>query len=150
MDVAYLRAKMSIYLAWKAQIALLLAEKFTIPNDYLEFANVFSKKSAIELPKYFNINKHTIDLEPGKQPSYILIYSLGPVELKTLKKYIKTNLANSSIWPSKSPTGASISFVQKLDGSLCLCSDYCSLNNLTIKQLRTNIRYHWLVSHLIN
>ena len=39
-------SKMIIYLASKAQIALLLFEKITIPEKYLNFANVFLKKSA--------------------------------------------------------------------------------------------------------
>ena len=43
------------------------------------------------------INEYAIKLEEDKQPLFRLIYSLGPVELKTLKIYIKTNLANSFI-----------------------------------------------------
>ena len=85
------------------------------------------------LPNWSDINKHAIDLEPGKQPPYGPIYSLGPVELETLKIYIKTNLANGFIRPSKSPVGAPILLVRKLDGSLRLCVDYRGLNNLTIK-----------------
>ena len=49
------------------------------------------------LPEYTKINKHAIKLEDGKQPLYMPIYSLGPVELKTWKTYIKTNLANGFI-----------------------------------------------------
>ena len=79
------------------------------------------------------MNEHTIKLEEGKQPLFGSIYSLGPVELETLKTYIKTNLANGFIWPSKSPTGAPILFDSKPNGSLRLCVDYWGLNNLTIK-----------------
>ena len=38
-----LGSKMTIHPAWKAQIALLLAKKVTIPAKYLEFADAFSK-----------------------------------------------------------------------------------------------------------
>ena len=100
---------------------------------YLDFADVFSKESAEVLPKRIGINKHAIELEDGKQSPYKPIYSLGPVELETLKTYIKTNLANGFIWPLKSPAGAPILFVCKLDGSLWLCVDYQGLNNLIIK-----------------
>lgn len=47
--VAYQKAKTSIYLAQKAQIALLLAKKVIIPKEYINFSNVFSKESAVIL-----------------------------------------------------------------------------------------------------
>lgn len=49
--------------------------------------------------------------------------------------YIKNNLANSFIRPSKSLTRTPILFDEKPDGSLQLYVDYRSLNNLTIKNL---------------
>ena len=55
------------------------------------------------------------------------------MELETLKTYIKTNLANGFIKPSKSSAGAPIPFNQKSDGFFWLCVDYRGLNNLTIK-----------------
>ena len=112
---------------------MLLVEEVTVPVDYLDFADIFSEKSANVLPEQTGANEHAIELEEGKQPPYGPIYSLGPVELKTLKTYIETNLANSFIEASKSPLGAPILFVRKLDGSLCLYIKYQRLNNLTIK-----------------
>ena len=79
------------------------------------------------------MNENIIELEENKQPPFRLIYILGPIELKTLKTYIKTNLANGFICPSKSPARAPIFFNQKTDGSLHLCVNYWGLNNLTIK-----------------
>ena len=90
-------------------------------------------KNAVELPENTGINEHAIELEEGKQPPIGPIYSPGPIELETLKTYIKTNLANGFIRPSKSPAGALILFDKKPDGSLCLCVDYWGLNNITIK-----------------
>ena len=133
IHVASLTSKMSIHLAWEAQIALLIAEEVTVPAEYSDFADVFSKESVEILPEDTGINEHAIKLEDEKQPPYGPIYSLGPVELKTLKTYIKTNLANSFIWPSKSLAGTPILFVCKPDGSLRLCVNYRGLNNLTIK-----------------
>ena len=43
----------------------------------------------MQLPENTNINKHAIKLEKSKQSLYGPIYSLGPVELKTLKIYRK-------------------------------------------------------------
>ena len=92
------------------------------------------------------MNEHAIKLEEGKQSSFGHIYSLGPVELETLKTYIKTNLANGFIRPSKSPAGASILFDRKPDKNLRFCVDYQGLNNITIK--------NWyplpLISELLN
>ena len=50
-----------------------------------------------------------------------------------LKAYIKTNLANDFIRPSKSPACAPILFDQKSNDFLQLCINYRGLNNLTIK-----------------
>ena len=63
-----------------------------------------------EILEYTKINDHAIKLEEGKQPLFGLIYSLRLVELETLKTFIKTNLANSFIRPSKSFIGALIFF----------------------------------------
>ena len=87
----------------------------------------------MELPKNTRMNKHAIELEEDKQLPFGPIYSLGPVELETLKTYIETNLANGFIRPSKSPTGALIFFNRRLDENLCFCVDYWGFNNITIK-----------------
>ena len=109
--MAFLTLKMTIYLVQNAQIALLLIEKVTVSEKYLDFADVFSKKSAKVLPKRMGINKHVIKIEKEKQQSYGFIYCLGLVELEILKTYIETNLINGFIWPSKSSTKAPIIFV---------------------------------------
>ena len=112
---------------------MLLVEEVTVPVDYLDFADIFSEKSANVLPEQTGANEHAIELEEGKQLPYGPIYSLGPVELETFKTYIETNLANGFIRALNSPAGAPILFVHKPDDSLCLCVNYRGLNNLTIK-----------------
>ncbi len=69
----------------------------------------------------------------NRQPPYGPIYSLGLVELDTLKAYIENNLASGFIRTFKSLAGATILFDKKPDGSLRLCLDYRGLNNLIIK-----------------
>ncbi len=119
----------------RAQIAYLKADEAPtkVPSEYADFADVFPTKLATELPEYIGIKDHAIELVDDRQPPYGLIYSLGPVELETLKAYNKINLASGFIRPSKSPAGAPILFDKNLDGSLRLCVDYRGLNNLTIK-----------------
>ena len=105
----------------------------SIPTEYSDFTDVFFPELASELLEHTGINDHAIELVDDRQPPYGPIYSLGPVELETLKTYIETNLKNGFIRPSKSPAGAPIFFDKKLDGSLQLCVDYRGLNNLIIK-----------------
>lgn len=111
---------MKLHLDHKVQIAALIADKvlITVLAEYIDFKNVFSKKSATILPEYTKINTYAFNLKKSNQPPYRPIYSQGPVELKTLKTYIKTNLANSFICPSKSIANALILFDKKLNGSL--------------------------------
>ncbi len=119
----------------KVQIAYLKADEAPtkVPSKYADFSDVFLPKMAIELPKYTGINDHAIELVDNRQPPYSPIYSLRPVELETLKVYIKNNLVNGFIKPSKSPIRAPSLFDKKIDGSLRLCVDYQGLSNLTIK-----------------
>ncbi len=124
-----------MYPSRKAQIAHLKADEALseVFDEYANFADVFSPKLTIKLPKHTEINDYAIELVDDWQPSYGPIYSLKPVELETLKAYIKNNLASGFIRPSKSPIGALILFDKKPDSSLRLCVDYQGLNNLTIK-----------------
>ncbi len=104
-----------------------------ISNEYTDFAYIFSPKLVIELYEPMEINNYTIKLINNWLPPYSPIYSLGPLELETMKTYIKKNLVNGFIRPSKSPTEALIFFDKKANESLRLYVDYQGLNNLTIK-----------------
>ncbi len=119
----------------KAKMAYLKTDEASIkvPNKYSDFTDIFLLKLGIELSKHTGINNDVIQLIDDWQPPYSLIYSLGPVELETLKVYIKNNLANSFIRPSKFPIQTLIFFNKKSDKSLRLYVDYQGLNNLIIK-----------------
>ncbi len=119
----------------KAQIAHLKVDKVSIEisSGYTDFADVFSLKLTIKLSEHTDINNHVIKLVHDRQLSYDLIYNLGPIELKTLKAYIKNNLANSFIRLFKFLTRALILFDKKPDKSLRLYVKYQDLNNLIIK-----------------
>jgi hypothetical protein len=54
-------------------------------------------------------------------------------ELVELKKQIAELQAKGFIRPSSSPWGAHVLFVEKKDGTQWMCVDYCSLNEVTIK-----------------
>ncbi len=125
-----------IYFSWVAQTAVLQLDKaFTkILAEYSDYTDVFSIDLAMELPENTYINKYAIELIEEKQLPYGPIYTLNPVELETLKAYIKTHLKTGFIQQSKSPSDTSILFDNKpSNGSLHLYVNHQGLNNLTIK-----------------
>ena len=126
---------LDVHLSRRPQISGLIAkEAFTkVPAKYLDIADVFSLDLASERFEYIAINDHSIELVHSQQPPYGPIYSLGPVELETLKAYIETNLANGFIRSSKSLSSTPILFDRKSDSSFWLYVYYRGLNNLTIK-----------------
>ena len=119
----------------KAQVEALIFDKTSIVvlAKYSDYSNVFKTENVAELPEHTGINDHAIKLGEDQQPAFGPIYSLRPVELETLKTYIKTILANGFIQPFKSLTRAPILFDWKSDESLSLCVDYWGLNNITIQ-----------------
>ena len=127
--------ELNIYPSRRPQVSGLIAKEAStkVPAEYLDFADVFSSNLASELPEYTGINDHAIKLVDSQQPPYRSIYSLGPMELETLKAYLETNLANGFIRPSKASAGSLILFDRKSDSSFRLYLDSNGLNNLTIK-----------------
>ena len=108
------REKMPVHSKRQAQVgALLFNEALTeVLVEYSNYSNVFLLENIAEILEKTGINEHAIELEKGKQPPFGPIYSLEPVELETLKTYIETNLTNSFIRPSKSPTRAPILLIE--------------------------------------
>ena len=103
---------------------MLIAKKIKILAKYSDFLDVFLNKKTLILLEATKMNQHAIELQKDYQPSYGPIYSLISIELKMLKTYIKTNLVNSFIWPSKSLTIIFIFFVKKQNDSFYLYIDY--------------------------
>ena len=127
--------EMPVYSKKQAQVGAFLFDKAPIKvlAEYSDYSDVFLVNNTVELPENTGMNKHAIELEEGKQPPFDPIYSLGPVELETLKTYIKTNRANGFIRLSRSSNGALILFYRKPNRSLRLCVNYWNFNNITIK-----------------
>ena len=70
---------------------------------------------------------------PGAGPIYKKPYRMGSEELAELKKQLEEQLRKGFIRPSASPWGSPVLFVAKKDGTIRLCIDYRSLNEVTIK-----------------
>jgi hypothetical protein len=118
----------------------------SIPEDYHEFADVFSKGKADTLPPHWSSVNLKIDIENGALPLLSWMYSLSRTELEALRTFIEEHVHIGFIHPSNSPHGAPILFICKKDGSLHLCVDYWSLNKITKKDCYP----HPLISDLLD
>jgi len=103
-----------------------------VPLEYRNYADVFSKAKASELPPHRDYDLK-INLEEGTSPPLGTLYSLSPVELSTLRTFIDENLNTGFICPTASSHTAPVLFVKKKDGSLRLCIDFQGLNKITKK-----------------
>src|SRR6266478_4425647 len=103
-----------------------------VPEHYHDFKDIFSKEAFAHLPPW-KAWDHTIDLAPDSQLPQGHTFPLSPTEQQELDKFLRENLANGCICPSKSPMGAPVFFVKKKDGSLRLVQDYQKLNEITVK-----------------
>ena len=103
-----------------------------IPEEYHDFADVFSKVKADALPPHRPYDMK-IDLEEGASPPIGPMYQISPTEQQALRDFIDEHVRIGFIRPSKSPHGAPVLFVRKKDGSLRLCVDFRGLNKITKK-----------------
>lgn len=107
-----------------------------IPDQYRQFASLFSQKDAtLPLPIHRPYDlKIELDSEkplppPGK------IYPLAPDEEKKLYEYIEKALSRGWITESdpSCPVAAPCFFVRKPNGGLRLCIDYRLINDITVR-----------------
>jgi hypothetical protein len=103
-----------------------------LPTCYKEYQDVFEKKNVDMLSQHY-LYDCVIDLQVGTQPLFGSIYNLFQNELPVHREYLNENLTKNIIQYSKSPTCTPIFFVEKKDGLLQMCVDYCGLNKITIK-----------------
>ena len=104
----------------------------SIPEEYHEYADVFSKSKAETLAPHYPYDLQ-IDLEKDSYPPVGTIYSLSKFEQEALKEFIDENLTNGFIRSMSSSHGAPVLFIKKKDGSLQLYVDFCGLNKITKK-----------------
>ena len=103
-----------------------------VPEEYHDFADVFSKSKAGVLAEHHPYDLK-ITLEEGASPPLRPIYLLSQEELLALCKFINENTAMGFIRPSWSPYRAPILFMWKKDGSLHLCCDFWGINQVSKK-----------------
>jgi len=104
----------------------------SIPEEYHEYADVFSKSKAETLTPHHPYDLQ-INLEKDSHPPVGTIYSLSKFKQEVLKEFIDENLTNGFICSMSLPHRVPVLFVKKKDGSLWLCVDFRSLNKITKK-----------------
>lgn len=105
----------------------------TVPSEYHEFLDVFSKVRAERLPPHRPYD-HSIDLVDGVDlPTVGPIYSTSAAESSALKAEINSLLSKGFIRTSTAPIGAPVLFVKKKDLELRMCIDYRQINLRTKK-----------------
>ena len=121
----------------KTFIANKLAQKVeetqvTLPEEYAEFAEVFSEEASQKMPPSRPYN-HPILLNKTFVPKIGKVYALSPDEQKATDNFIEENLKTGKIRPSSSPQASSFFYVGKKDSGLRPCQDYRYVNEHTIK-----------------
>ncbi|GJS87974.1 putative reverse transcriptase domain-containing protein [Tanacetum coccineum] len=110
-----------------------------------DFEDVFPEDLS-GIPPQRQVEFH-IDLVPGATPIAKSPYRLAPSEMQELSGQLQELQDKGFIRPSYSPWGASMLFVKKKDGSLCMCIDYRELNKLTVKNCYPLSRIDDLFDH---
>jgi hypothetical protein len=98
-----------------------------------EFMDVFPEE-LLGMPLEREVEFY-IDLLPGIGPIAKRPYRMAPTELAELKLQIVELQQKGYIRPSSPPWGALVLFLTKKDGSMRMCFDYRSLNEVTIKNM---------------
>ncbi len=94
--------------------------------------DVFSGEAFAHLPPC-KAWDHAIELHPDTKLPRGRTFPLSPTEQNELDEFLRENLANGCICPSKSLIRAPVFFIKKKEGSLHLVQDYQKLNKITIK-----------------
>ena len=106
--------------------------KAKLPQSYVDFRDVFDKKTIDELPPSRTFD-YAIELNKGFSSKVAKVYSLNPKEQEACRAFVNEHLKSGKIVPSKSPQVSSFFFVPKKEGSVRPCQDYWYLNSHTVK-----------------
>jgi hypothetical protein len=104
-----------------------------LPNEYQEFARLFSDEAADRFPPAREWD-HAIDLKPGAPDALdCKVYPMTRDEDTALEKFLDEMVGKGYIRPSKSPYASPFFFVKKKDGKLRPVQDYRRLNSHTVR-----------------
>jgi len=107
--------------------------KRILPDEYRDYADVFSKEASDILPPSRSYD-HKIQIDDSqdvKDLGFSPLYQQSTAELEELKRYLTENLDKGFIDTSQAPFASPVLFVKKPNGSLRFCIDFRKLNRLT-------------------
>ena len=121
----------------KTMLAMELAQqtekpKAKLPQPYIDFKDIFEKKTIDELPPS-RIFDHAIKLNEGFSPKVAKVYPLNPKEQEVCRTFVNEYIKSRKIVPPKSLQALPSFFIPKKDGSVRPCQDYQYLNSHTVK-----------------
>ncbi|QRV96825.1 Retrotransposable element Tf2 protein [Ceratobasidium sp. AG-Ba] len=124
----------TLEISWKERPITAKARKELpiIPEEFMEFLDVFSEEPFKKLPEHRPFGCNLSFKEDAELPKPARVYPLSPIESCTIKEFIDQELADGKIRLSKSPIPSPRFFVKKKDGSLRLVTDYRKINEITI------------------
>jgi hypothetical protein len=85
------------------------------------------------LPPSRGVHDHSISLVPGTLPPNIHPYHHPFAQKNEIEKMVQELLTTRVIRPSTNPYSSPVFMVLNKEGSWRMCSDFCALNKLTIK-----------------
>ncbi|XP_062158721.1 uncharacterized protein LOC133866197 [Alnus glutinosa] len=106
------------------------AELQSLEKLLQSFADVFQEPT--KLPPHRD-HDHSIPLQAGVQVVSVSPYRYPYYHKEEIERIVKELLALRVIRPNTSPFSSPVLVVRKADASWRMCVDYCSLNNVTVK-----------------
>jgi hypothetical protein len=106
-----------------------------------EYANIFSETTFDSLLEHCKWD-HTVEMDREPSPGFHKVYPMTLTEQTEMDAFLEEALATRCIRQSKSPLGALVFFIKKMDGKLCFVQGYQALNAIT--------RKNWYLLPLIN
>jgi len=101
--------------------------KKLVPESFHRWIKVFRKKQSERMPTR-KLWDHTIELKEGFIPRKGKVYPLSREEREEMREFVKEQLREGYIRPSKSLQTVPVFFVGKKDGKKRMVQDYQYLN----------------------
>ena len=113
----------------EAELNQMVKEK--LPQQYWEFAEVFSKKASDQLPLHKDKVDHDIILKNENNLTLSSLYSMSLKQLELVKAYLENYLKKGFIVLSDASYASSVLFAKKPEGGWRFCVNYQKLNAIT-------------------